>query len=160
MDSISSLSTGAIDSLTGINNRNKMNNRVDSIVAGQEPIPKVVLFADLNGLKRTNDEYGHGAGDKMLRTAALILQEVFRDGEVYRAGGDEFMVLVPDISEEELQNRMARVHFLSGKTENVRLSIGDCYGERNIRKAMRLADERMYANKKVYYEAHPELKYR
>lgn len=150
----------AIDTLTGIKNRNEMNNRVDRILDGGEPVPQAVLFADLNGLKRVNDEMGHSAGDKMLRTAASILQSVFRDGEVYRAGGDEFMILVTEISEEEVQNRVAQVHFLSGKTEEVRFSIGVCYGKKDIRKAMRLADERMYANKAVYYEAHPELKYR
>jgi diguanylate cyclase (GGDEF)-like protein len=149
-----------IDSLTGIKNRNVMNNQVDRVVAGELPVPQAVLFIDLNGLKRVNDEQGHNAGDKMIRSAALILQEVFHDGTVYRAGGDEFMIVVREISEDELQDRIARAHFLSGKTEDVRFSIGVCYGERNIRRAMRLADERMYANKNVYYEAHPELKYR
>jgi diguanylate cyclase (GGDEF)-like protein len=149
-----------IDSLTGVRNRNEMNNRVDCIVEGKEPVPQAVLFADLNGLKRVNDEQGHAAGDKMLRAAASILQSVFQDGVVYRAGGDEFMILVNEISEDEVQDRVARVHFLSGKTENVRFSIGVCYGKKDIRKAMRLADERMYAFKNGYYEAHPELKYR
>ena len=150
----------AIDTLTSVQNRNEMNNRVDRIVEGKEPVPQAVLFADLNGLKRVNDEQGHAAGDKMLCAAASILQSVFHDGEVYRAGGDEFMILVNEINEEEVQDRVARVHFLSGKTENVRFSIGVCYGKRDIRKAMRLADERMYAFKNGYYEAHPELKYR
>ncbi len=158
LDKLKILST--IDTLTSVRNRNEMNNRVDRIVEGKEPVPQAVLFADLNGLKRVNDERGHAAGDKMLRTAASILQGVFHDGEVYRAGGDEFMILVNEINEEEVQDRVARVHFLSGKTENVRFSIGVCYGKRDIRKAMRLADERMYAFKNGYYEAHPELKYR
>lgn len=158
LDKLKILST--IDTLTSVRNRKEMNNRVDRIVAGNEPVPQGVLFADLNGLKRVNDEQGHAAGDKMLRAAASILQSVFHDGEVYRAGGDEFMILVNEINEEEVQDRVARVHFLSGKTENVRFSIGVCYGKRDIRKAMRLADERMYAFKNGYYEAHPELKYR
>lgn len=158
LDKLKILST--IDALTSVRNRNEMNNRVDRIVAGDEPVPQGVLFADLNGLKRVNDEQGHAAGDKMLRAAASILQSVFQDGVVYRAGGDEFMILVNEISEDEVQDRVARVHFLSGKTENVRFSIGVCYGKKDIRKAMRLADERMYAFKNGYYEAHPELKYR
>ena len=158
LDKLKILST--IDTLTSVRNRNEMNNRVDRIVESKEPVPSAVLFADLNGLKRVNDERGHAAGDKMLRAAASILQSVFHDGEVYRAGGDEFMILVNEINEEEVQDRVARVHFLSGKTENVRFSIGVCYGKRDIRKAMRLADERMYAFKNGYYEAHPELKYR
>ena len=158
LDKLKILST--IDTLTSVRNRNEMNNRVDRIVAGNEPVPQGVLFADLNGLKRVNDEQGHAAGDKMLCAAASILQSVFQDGVVYRAGGDEFMILVNEINEEEVQDRVARVHFLSGKTENVRFSIGVCYGKKDIRKAMRLADERMYAFKNGYYEAHPELKYR
>ena len=158
LDKLKVLST--IDTLTSVRNRNEMNNRVDRIVAGNEPVPQGVLFADLNGLKRVNDEQGHAAGDKMLCAAASILQSVFQDGVVYRAGGDEFMILVNEISEDDVQDRVARVHFLSGKTENVRFSIGVCYGKKNIRKAMRLADERMYAFKNGYYEAHPELKYR
>ena len=158
LDKLKILST--IDTLTSVRNRNEMNNRVDRIVAGNEPVPQGVLFADLNGLKRVNDEQGHAAGDKMLCAAASILQSVFQDGVVYRAGGDEFMILVNEISEDEVQDRVARVHFLSGKTENVRFSIGVCYGKKDIRKAMRLADERMYAFKNGYYEAHPELKYR
>lgn len=158
LDKLKILST--IDTLTSVRNRNEMNNHVDRIVAGNEPVPQGVLFADLNGLKRVNDEQGHAAGDKMLRAAASILQSVFHDGEVYRAGGDEFMILVNEISEDDMQDRVARVHFLSGKTENVRFSIGVCYGKKDIRKAMRLADERMYAFKNGYYEAHPELKYR
>ena len=151
---------GTVDSLTGVKNRNEMNNRVDRIVSEQEPMPKAVLFADLNGLKRVNDERGHGAGDQLLCSAASILQSVFQDGEVYRAGGDEFMLTISDISEEELQRRIERVHVLADMSKEVRFSIGVCYGEKNIRKAMRLADERMYAEKEAYYQAHPELKFR
>ena len=149
-----------IDSLTGIKNRNVMNNYVDQIVEGQVPMPKAVLFADLNGLKRVNDEQGHVAGDKMLRKAASILQSIFHDGEVFRAGGDEFMVLVSEIDESEAQRRIDQVHYLSKITDDVRFSIGLSYGEMDIRAAMRHADECMYADKNAYYMANPELKYR
>jgi diguanylate cyclase (GGDEF)-like protein len=149
-----------IDSLTGIKNRNVMNNYVDQIVEGQVPMPKAVLFADLNGLKRVNDEQGHVAGDKMLRKAASILQSIFHDGEVFRAGGDEFMVLVSEIDESEAQRRIDQVHYLSKITDDVRFSIGLSFGEMDIRAAMRHADECMYADKNAYYMANPELKYR
>lgn len=149
-----------IDSLTGIKNRNVMNNYVDQIVEGQVPMPKAVLFADLNGLKRVNDEQGHVAGDKMLRKAASILQSIFHDGEVFRAGGDEFMVLVSEIDESKAQRRIDQVHYLSKITDDVRFSIGLSYGEMDIRAAMRHADECMYADKNAYYMANPELKYR
>jgi diguanylate cyclase (GGDEF)-like protein len=149
----------SIDSLTGIKNRNMMNNRVDQIVSGKAPTPEAVLFIDLNGLKRVNDDQGHNSGDKMLRAAAKILQEVLHDGEVFRAGGDEFMAMVPKITEAELQKRIEQVHKVA-KENDIHFSIGSCLGGTDVRRSMHIADERMYADKNAYYEAHPEEKYR
>ena len=154
----------SVDLLTGINNRNTMNNRVDRIVAGKEILaePYAVIFADLNGLKRVNDTEGHTAGDEMIKEAAAILQEVFDDGEVYRAGGDEFMILVCGITPEEVERRLALVSKKASATKNVSLSAGVSLSseEPNILKAMRTADTRMYADKEAYYAEHPEFKYR
>ena len=149
-----------IDSLTGVKNRNVMNNRIDQIVAGRKPSPDAVIFADLNGLKRMNDDQGHISGDKVLRSAAEILQYVFPDEDVYRAGGDEFMVLVSNITENELNTRVAKIRTMAKLSENVRFSIGTCYGEPDVRRAMHIADEQMYADKNSFYAEHPELKYR
>ena len=149
-----------IDSLTGVKNRNVMNNRIDQIVAGRKPSPDAVIFADLNGLKRMNDDQGHISGDKVLRSAAEILQYVFPDEDVYRAGGDEFMVLIPNITENELSTRVAKIRTMAKLSENVRFSIGTCYGEPDVRRAMHIADEQMYADKNSFYAEHPELKYR
>ena len=149
-----------IDSLTGVKNRNMMNHRIDQIVAGREPTPDAVIFADLNGLKRMNDEQGHISGDKVLRSAAEILQYVFPEVDVYRAGGDEFMVLVSNITEDELNKRVSKIRTMAKLSENVLFSVGTCYGEPDVRRAMHIADEQMYADKNSYYNAHPELKYR
>ena len=149
-----------VDTLTGIKNRNAMNNRIDQVVAGREPAPNAVVFADLNGLKRLNDCHGHVAGDKALCAAAGILQGVFPDEDVYRAGGDEFMILVSDISEDELKNRVAKIRNMSKMFENVHFSIGACYGEPDVRRAMHNADEQMYADKNSFYSEHPDFKYR
>ena len=148
-----------IDSLTGIKNRNVMNHHVDQTVGGERPMPQAVLFIDLNGLKRVNDEQGHSAGDNMISSAAKILHDVFFDGEIYRAGGDEFMATISEIAETELQKRIELVR-QKAQAENIHFSIGVCYGETDIRKAMHTADERMYADKNAYYKAHPEEKYR
>jgi len=158
LNKLQTLST--IDSLTGVKNRNVMNNRIDQIVAGRKPTPKAVIFADLNGLKYTNDEQGHLSGDKVLRSAAEILQYVFPEEDVYRAGGDEFMVLVSGISEDELNTRIAKIRTMAKLSENVYFSIGVCCGEPDVRRAMHVADERMYVDKKSFYIEHPELKYR
>lgn len=158
LNKLQTLST--IDSLTGVKNRNVMNNRIDQIVAGRKPTPKAVIFADLNGLKYTNDEQGHLSGDKVLRSAAEILQYVFPKEDVYRAGGDEFMVLASDITEDELNTRIAKIRTMAKLSENVYFSIGVCCGEPDVRRAMHIADERMYVDKKSFYVEHPELKYR
>ena len=149
-----------VDSLTGMKNRNVMNNRIDQIVSGRKPAPDAVIFADLNGLKRMNDDQGHNSGDKLLRSAAEILQSVFPEEDVYRAGGDEFMVLVSNISEDELNTRVAKIRTMAKLSEHVRFSIGTCYGDSDVRRAMHIADERMYADKNSFYTENPELKYR
>ena len=106
------------------------------------------------------DEQGHISGDKVLRSAAEILQYVFPNENVYRAGGDEFMVLVSDVTEDELNKRVTKIRTMAKLSENVRFSIGTCYGEPDVRRAMHIADEQMYADKNSFYSEHPELKYR
>ena len=151
------------DLLTGIKNRNSMNDMVDSIVAGEASVkaPYGVIFADLNGLKRVNDEDGHSAGDLLLKKAGLVLQEVFIEDNVYRAGGDEFMVIVAG-SRESFENKLQTLREKASDPDNVCFSFGYCYNDSgmDIRDAMRFADEEMYKDKEKYYFEHPERKYR
>jgi diguanylate cyclase (GGDEF)-like protein len=154
----------SIDLLTGCKNRNAMNNAVDDIVSGIIKIsePYAVVFADLNGLKRINDEKGHGAGDRLLRTASAMLSQVFYGSDVYRAGGDEFMIIVPGLTEDEFKVRLQQLNEKSVIDSDLHFAVGCCFvshGE-DIRTAMRLADERMYEDKKEYYDRYPEKKYR
>ena len=153
---------GTIDILTGCKNRNAMNSTIDDIISGKVPMPDryIVIFADLNGLKRVNDEKGHNTGDKMLRTASAILGQIFFEGDVYRAGGDEFMLIIPEMPEEDLKARFIEIN--EAQNEDVHFAFGYHYVEsgEDVRKAMRLADERMYADKNEYYAQHPEWKYR
>ena len=150
------------DILTGVMNRNEMNNYVDKIcmentVSGNSV---GVIFADLNGLKRVNDQYGHNEGDILLKNAAKVLEEVFDTAEIYRAGGDEFTIIVTGITEEELNKRVEDIRRVSQKYEHVCFAIGQCYDDNrsNVRQALRIADQRMYEDKRQFYENHPELK--
>lgn len=151
------------DLLTGIKNRNSMNDMVDSIVAGEASVkaPYGVIFADLNGLKRVNDEDGHAAGDLLLKKAGLVLQEVFIEDNVYRAGGDEFMVIAAG-SRESFEKKLQTLREKASDPDNVCFSFGYCYNDSgmDIRDAMRIADEEMYKDKEKYYFEHPERKYR
>ena len=155
---------GYTDLLTGINNRNAMNNRIMDIVSGDETIsvPYGVVFADLNGLKRVNDEGGHAAGDLLLKKAALILQEVFIGDSIYRAGGDEFMIIASDISESAFSEKVHDLRKAASDPDSVCFSVGSFYNSSgsDIRDAMRIADEAMYKDKEEYYQKYPERKYR
>ena len=149
------------DMLTGVMNRNEMNNYVDKLsddTSGNKSVG--VIFADLNGLKRVNDDYGHSAGDTLLKDAAKALEEVFETEEIFRAGGDEFTIIVLGITEEDLAMRAEELRKASEKYDHVSFAIGMCQVDdsTNVRQALRLADERMYEDKRLYYEKHPELK--
>ena len=150
-----------IDILTGIKNRNSMNARVDWHVSHKMYVhtPFGIVFADLNGLKTCNDNYGHEEGDKLLRNAADLLKEVFVGDEIYRAGGDEFVVIVPDCDKADFEKKVEVLRKKSGYGSEVCFAVGTNWTEDadKLRMAMHLADEAMYEDKKKYYEDHPDI---
>ncbi len=153
-----------VDLLTGVLNRNEMNNRVMQLSIDDRPDrPNIgIIFADLNGLKRMNDNHGHAAGDKLIKDAAKILKKVFGQAEIYRAGGDEFMILLRGTSLEALEAFAKEIKEAAAETDTVSFAIGLCLEKdsHNIYEAMKAADVNMYEDKKKYYDAHPELKRR
>lgn len=150
------------DMLTGVMNRNEMNNYVDRLVKRKNDKSVGVIFADLNGLKTVNDNEGHTAGDTLLKNAALALREIFAVSDIYRAGGDEFVVILTDVTEEELSTKVERIREVSTHYPNLVFAIGSAYAADSIdvRIALRMADERMYDDKKRYYELNPDKKRR
>lgn len=150
----------AVDGLTQLYNRNSMNERVGRLVSGETKLPEKmgVVLADLNGLKIVNDDEGHDAGDRLLMRASALLKLAFGDYEIYRAGGDEFFVFCPDISEEGLTQQVQQLCSLANSTPDVSFAVGTVYvtGDYDIRNAMKTADERMYKDKQEYYKLHPE----
>ncbi|HEY0805715.1 MAG TPA: GGDEF domain-containing protein [Pseudonocardiaceae bacterium] len=85
------------DPLTGLANRTLFLSRLADSVAvhDRDQRPLVLLFVDIDGFKTVNDNFGHGAGDAVLRTVAERLRTTVRDGDlVARLGGDEFSVLL------------------------------------------------------------------
>ena len=150
------------DMLTGVLNRNEMNNYVDKL-SEEKPGDKVsvgVMFVDLNGLKRVNDNEGHSAGDTLLKDAAKALEEVFDVNNIYRAGGDEFTMIVPGATAEDLVDWTKRLREIAGKYANLSFAIGCCAESdtRNVREALKIADQRMYDDKREYYVKHPGLR--
>lgn len=151
-----------VDLLTGVLNRNEMNNRVMQLSIDDRPGRKNIgiVFADLNGLKRMNDNKGHSAGDKLIKDAALILKDVFPSSEIYRAGGDEFMILVRDTTLDYLKETEKQIKEKAAQTDTVSFAIGLCLEEdsQKIYDAMKSADVNMYEDKKIYYEMNPQMK--
>ncbi len=148
------------DMLTGVMNRNEMNNFIDELMNGAHDGSVGVIFADLNGLKTINDTKGHTAGDALLKNAAAVLKEVFPRRQIFRAGGDEFVVILTGLPEEQLPKYTEQLHGAAGKYPGLVFAIGTAYESRaaDVRAALHNADERMYADKKRYYELHPEAK--
>ena len=78
-----------------------------------------VVFVDLNGLKRVNDLKGYTAGDEMIRTVAARLKDIFDGYEIYRAGGDEFMVLAEGCSRNKFEYMVEKLKEQSRGCRNV-----------------------------------------
>jgi diguanylate cyclase (GGDEF)-like protein/PAS domain S-box-containing protein len=92
------------DALTGLPNRTLFSSRVTQALALalRHNVPAAVLFLDLNDFKRVNDTFGHAAGDRVLESVARRLQHCVRASDtVCRFGGDEFVVLLSEISQPE-----------------------------------------------------------
>ncbi|MBE6070305.1 MAG: GGDEF domain-containing protein [Clostridium lundense] len=141
------------DALTGVGNRNALAQRVRRL-AGK---PFGVIELDLNGLKTVNDRDGHGAGDLFIRRAAELFVRQFGAEDVYRSGGDEFVVIADGVTREELERRLDALRERANG-EGVSFAAGAFWsgGETDMHHAFLIADERMYADKKAFYRDHPE----
>ncbi|NND68315.1 MAG: GGDEF domain-containing protein [Halioglobus sp.] len=98
------------DRLTGLPLLRLARDRLQVACSRQQRQNKfvAVLFIDLDGFKPVNDRYGHEAGDTILRTIAARLTDRLREGDtVARVGGDEFVVILEEISDAALAQRLA-----------------------------------------------------
>ena len=144
-----------IDTLTGIGNRRAFESQREHILGGKTTYERLYICSvDVNFLKRTNDTLGHAAGDFLIRSAAGVLKELAGDaGQPYRVGGDEFAVLLFNLSEEtfaqQIQTMENNIHSIN-QNSDVKLSLAmgwDLVVGGNFDAAFREADKRMYENK-------------
>lgn len=149
------------DDLTGLPNRILLEDRAEMAFARQHRTPDqlcALLFIDLDGFKDINDDYGHKAGDAVLRTTAERAKAAVRINDtVARWGGDEFIVLLENVSQEMLESLMARLRTsieapvgFEGRSLRIGISMGmaihpDTGG--NLDETLRIADQRMYEDK-------------
>ena len=150
------------DELTGLKNRRAYQAEIERLNDGGNMADISIATMDINGLKITNDNFGHTAGDELIQAAANIMKEVFCENgwNVYRTGGDEFVaiicspvsdldVLVQDFKEQEKL-------FIHDKITELSVSIGTVqgYNQRGIacvEDLIKIADKRMYSDKEIFY---------
>jgi diguanylate cyclase (GGDEF)-like protein/PAS domain S-box-containing protein len=142
------------DELTGLYNRRGFMLLAEEqlLLAQRTKRNLLVFYADLDGLKQINDQFGHTAGDEAIITAAHALNETFRTSDIKaRLGGDEFIVLAVEAQQRDAQILRARLQKRLARN-NQSMSIGvvtfDAQNETSLDDLIAQADEAMYAEKR------------
>ncbi|MBS6532724.1 MAG: diguanylate cyclase [Oscillospiraceae bacterium] len=140
------------DQQTQLGNRYALQRFVDEEYCVEMSLG--VMFCDVTGLKRVNDEQGHKAGDVMIARAAESLREIYDGYQCFRFGGDELLALCPGISEKETGDK-GELLKLAAKEKGIVLSVGTAWaaaGAANIDSLLSEAETRMYQDKSRYYQ--------
>ena len=150
-----------VDSVTGISNRARCSIILDKLETYRKESVMVVSF-DLNDFKLINDEFGHKQGDEALKTFAKVLNKTFgKTGFIGRMGGDEFIAILLNTSQEEYEKLIAdmKAQINSANSDrNQKYLISPSYGNAirkenediTVQSVYEEADKKMYLYKEVY----------
>ena len=143
-----------LDPLTGVKSRYALNMLFQQEV-GHDSAAMFVL--DVNYLKKTNDDLGHSAGDELIIKAADCIISAFNINDsfqAYRYGGDEFIVVIRDVTLDEIDEAMKNFKNIQKKNE-VSIACGYEYSENGYNtsyaKLFKRADRNMYLEKEKYH---------
>lgn len=144
----------AHDELTGLNNRHAYAECLENIKLFDGECG--IVFSDLNGLKYTNDHFGHQAGDDLIVRYTDILSQIFRANEIYRISGDEFVCVLSRLDEKVFLDRVKELE----ETLNVEkpplasfdVSFGLC---KDVDLLIKKAEEKMYLEKEMVHKMYP-----
>jgi diguanylate cyclase (GGDEF)-like protein/PAS domain S-box-containing protein len=152
-----------LDELTGLYNRRGFMALATQHLKQAKRAKRraLLLFADLNDLKRINDTHGHADGDRAIITAAEVLNRTFRDSDVVaRIGGDEFAILAVEADTESVEAIKARLQSAldaanrGNKQYEVSVSVGivpyDPDTHSTVEELMEFADREMYTHKQEH----------
>lgn len=157
------------DYLTGLPNTRALFMQLDRELArcNRENSNVAILVCDLDGFKQINDRFGHLEGDKILKLFAKLLLGAFRDYDVVaRMGGDEFVIIAPDMTPDAVREKVTLLSALAQQSgrqvcgkDLLSASVGVAFYPQDgsdVEELLAEADRKMYAVKQLHHE-HPEL---
>ncbi|MGL5346227.1 MAG: diguanylate cyclase domain-containing protein [Peptostreptococcaceae bacterium] len=143
------------DILTGVNNRTSFEERIKEL-SKEENLPLGIIMADANGLKLINDTLGHEQGDYFLKLVANIFKDVCNDvGEVFRVGGDEFIILISKYDKNDCKKLIKKINkkckSFKGESFNISISLGYSVkvNNKDVFKVIKEAEDKMYMQKQI-----------
>jgi diguanylate cyclase (GGDEF)-like protein len=148
------------DVMTGLRNRRGFFLEAGQTfkVAQRQHASSAVIFADVDGLKVINDEFGHDAGDSLIRDAADIFRASFRKADVVaRLGGDEFAAFTlndehPGVVLQRIRSNLQAFNLMEERPYKLSLSTGivqcDPGGDMSLLDYVTVADQQMYEHKR------------
>jgi diguanylate cyclase (GGDEF)-like protein/putative nucleotidyltransferase with HDIG domain len=158
-------SSATIDYLTGMANARALSLHLEQQLARsrREHSTVGIMVCDLNGFKQVNDRFGHLSGDKVLKIFASLMQEACREYDyLARMGGDEFVIVAPNMTPGSVKERSALFSSLATEAgrevcgcDMLSLSLGASFYPQDGADAETLlaeADKKMYVAKQLHYE--------
>jgi len=153
------------DELTGVYNRRAGIEFLKKYlkIADREEYSLILIFIDINNLKKVNDTMGHKTGDELIKNTSRIIEESIRASDVIsRIGGDEFLVVLPNCNlteKRKVEKRIEKkIKKFNENNQNYEVSISRGASEyqpgSNMQydELIQIADDRMYKNKEKYYK--------
>ena len=148
------------DPLTNLHNRRYYSEELDRLDTIKY-MPLSIIIADINGLKITNDAFGHEIGDQLLITVATNLVEVFtKENRIARIGGDEFTIFLPNTSKEralqymETAKKRIENNTIRGMGISVSFGVATKLSTEPIQEVIKMAEDDMYTHKLFEIASH------
>lgn len=142
------------DLLTNALNRNAFMDVLSQFRPGQYASAGII-YIDINGMKEINDFYGHHQGDKILITTVAKVFNLFKPDELFRIGGDEFLIITYDLTETDFYEKFNLLRNIFCEKTNLPFSIatGSCWvkSPSDLNSLLQQADSAMYTDKKKFY---------
>ena len=144
------------DSLTGAFNRNALFDRYGSPWNGYS---LGVVFCDVTGLKQVNDVLGHTGGDALIRHCYELIRNALRTPDIFRSGGDEFVIVFENIREKAFLNKVERLQKCV-REDKYHIAVGYAWSDKQplcLEELVSRADSVMYRDKREYYALNRRL---